>query len=210
MSVEDAAIELGISPQRVRVLCRGGRLGTRLGREYVITSDELEKFKATPRGKGRPPSVVYFLQDEKTGNIKIGVTGYFQGRFRAIRNGVEGELKPLGIIENASRRKEKELHEKFAVLSLGGEWFIPHPDLLEYIRENATPIETPQIRTGENYGGERPGAGRKPGKDYPHRLNVRVNREQFSHLEQSAVNEATTIADVIRQLVDRDMGGLPY
>ena len=62
----------------------------------------------------------------------------------------------------------------------------------------------------QQHGGKRPGAGRKPGKDYPHRLNVRVNQEQLSHLERCATKEDTTIADVIRQLVDRDMDGLPY
>jgi hypothetical protein len=55
------------------------------------------------------------------------------------------------------------------------------------------------------HGGKRPGAGRKPGKDYPARVNVRVTHEQFNHLERCATKEDIAIADYVRRLVDLDM-----
>lgn len=56
MTVEDVANELGITPQRVRELCRMGRLGTLWQRRWIITREEFEAFKKThPRKPGRPP-----------------------------------------------------------------------------------------------------------------------------------------------------------
>lgn len=52
MTVKEAAEELGLTPQRVRQFCREGRLGQRLGREWVITREELEEFKKIPRKPG--------------------------------------------------------------------------------------------------------------------------------------------------------------
>lgn len=50
----EAATELKLTPERVRAFCRAGRLGQSVGRVYIIKHDELERFKKTPRGKGRP------------------------------------------------------------------------------------------------------------------------------------------------------------
>jgi excisionase family DNA binding protein len=58
MTVEEAAEILGLTPQRVRVFCREGRLGQRVGRQWVITEEELERFQSIPRlpgvSTGRP------------------------------------------------------------------------------------------------------------------------------------------------------------
>jgi excisionase family DNA binding protein len=54
MTAEEAAEELGLTPQRVREFCQQGRLGRRVGRQWVITREELERFKQTPRPPGRP------------------------------------------------------------------------------------------------------------------------------------------------------------
>lgn len=58
MTVNDVAEELGITPKRVREYCNQGRLGMKLGRQWIITRSEFEKFKATEyTGKpGRPKS----------------------------------------------------------------------------------------------------------------------------------------------------------
>ncbi len=52
MTVDEAAKELGLTPQRVRQFCREERLGQRVGQQWVITREELEEFKKKPRLPG--------------------------------------------------------------------------------------------------------------------------------------------------------------
>jgi excisionase family DNA binding protein len=54
LTIEEAARELELSPRRVRQFCQEGRLGRRLGWQWVITRDELEEFKRQWRPCGRP------------------------------------------------------------------------------------------------------------------------------------------------------------
>jgi hypothetical protein len=53
----DAASELGLSDRQVRYLCEQGQLGSKMGKHWVITREELSVFKSVPRrGPGRPPN----------------------------------------------------------------------------------------------------------------------------------------------------------
>lgn len=82
--------------------------------------------------------MIYFIQVEPSGSIKIGTTNvdaYL--RMRALRAAITGELSLLGTI-SGSYREEKLLHEKFKDLRLWGEWFRPASELLGYIKDNAT------------------------------------------------------------------------
>ena len=54
LSTKDAAQILHLSEPRVRQLCQQGRLGTKVGRQWIITSAELKAFKNKPRPDGRP------------------------------------------------------------------------------------------------------------------------------------------------------------
>lgn len=56
MTVSEVAKELGITENTVRVYCQQGRLGQKIGRQWLITREELEAFKKTRRPPGRPPS----------------------------------------------------------------------------------------------------------------------------------------------------------
>lgn len=47
MTIQQVADALGITPQRVYVYCRAGRLGVRVGKHWVITRKDFEQFKAT-------------------------------------------------------------------------------------------------------------------------------------------------------------------
>lgn len=50
-----AAEYLGLSTARVRALCAAGRLGRKVGlRAYLMTADELRRFKKILRKPGRP------------------------------------------------------------------------------------------------------------------------------------------------------------
>lgn len=52
LNAEEAATFLGISANRVRQLAREGRIGRKLGREYIFRPRELEQFKALDRDTG--------------------------------------------------------------------------------------------------------------------------------------------------------------
>ena len=56
LTLTEAAAELGISAATLRHQVQGGSLAARLfGKTYVITTDELERYRATSLGKpGRP------------------------------------------------------------------------------------------------------------------------------------------------------------
>jgi len=56
LTLTEAAAQLGISSATLRHQVQGGRLAARLfGKTYVITADELARYRATSLGKpGRP------------------------------------------------------------------------------------------------------------------------------------------------------------
>lgn len=54
LTVPEVAEELRLNPTTVRRFCYAGRLGVKIGRQWLITREELDLFKATPRPPGRP------------------------------------------------------------------------------------------------------------------------------------------------------------
>ena len=56
LTLTEAAAELGISAATLRHQVQGGRLAARLfGKTYVITADELERYRSNSLGRpGRP------------------------------------------------------------------------------------------------------------------------------------------------------------
>lgn len=52
-TTERAAEALGISVQRIKQLCGEGRMGVRVGRDWIITQDDIERNRERP-GSGRP------------------------------------------------------------------------------------------------------------------------------------------------------------
>ena len=75
---------------------------------------------------------LYFIQCDDDGPIKIGVTVDLSGRLQALQLANHHELKIIAT-ENASLKREKELHERFGYLKIRGEWFKPGNELLAYI-----------------------------------------------------------------------------
>ena len=55
LTVAEVAAELGLSKNTVRVFCQKGRLGTKVGRQWLITREELDVFKSIPRKPGPRP-----------------------------------------------------------------------------------------------------------------------------------------------------------
>lgn len=52
LTVQKTAEILGLSPRRVRVLCRTGRLGRKIADRWVITAEEVEDFRKLARPPG--------------------------------------------------------------------------------------------------------------------------------------------------------------
>ena len=80
--------------------------------------------------------VTYFIQGEVTQRIKIGhTTTAASERLRQMQTGSPDLLIFLGACFG-SEKSETFLHNKFSNHRLHGEWFNPHPEILEYIEEN--------------------------------------------------------------------------
>lgn len=54
LTVADVARELGITQVTVRRYCLEGRLGRKVGRQWLVTRQQLDAFKAQRRPPGRP------------------------------------------------------------------------------------------------------------------------------------------------------------
>ena len=54
LTVQEVAKELNRSQHRVREYFREGRLGKKIGRQWLVTREQLEEFKKIPRIKGAP------------------------------------------------------------------------------------------------------------------------------------------------------------
>jgi hypothetical protein len=79
--------------------------------------------------------LVYFLQAEGSGRIKIGTTKDLGQRLRALRAGSPVKLELLGVVRGG-RQMEQLIHIAFAPLRAGrSEWFEPGKSLLSFIRD---------------------------------------------------------------------------
>ena len=93
--------------------------------------------------------VVYFLQAEERGRIKIGVTKNLEQRIRVLRAGSPVRLNIIGLVRGG-RHMERMLHVAFAPLRCGRtEWFEPGESLLSYVRELQRPIENEMLGQGD-------------------------------------------------------------
>jgi predicted GIY-YIG superfamily endonuclease len=77
--------------------------------------------------------MIYFVQCEMDGPIKIGFTDNVNRRMSALRSSNSEMLILLGVMEG-DRALEKEIQKLFEKKQ--GEWFYPTPALYEYIRLN--------------------------------------------------------------------------
>jgi hypothetical protein len=103
-----------------------------------------EKSQPAPPPRARLAStVVYFLQGERTGLIKIGRAADLASRLRALQTGSPDKLRVIGVLPCASPLPhEKGLHEQFSALRQHGEWFSPGEPLLAYVTSRCLDYET--------------------------------------------------------------------
>ena len=58
MTTKQAATELGIQPSSVKKLCQRGILkAERIGRDWLIDRDEIERYKVERRTVGKPKGI---------------------------------------------------------------------------------------------------------------------------------------------------------
>lgn len=82
----------------------------------------------------RPMRWVYFVQVGEEGPIKIGVAGKVDNRVNAIQTSNYQDIRLIGMTPG-DEEDERRWHDRFAKHSISGEWFSPHPDLLDAIDE---------------------------------------------------------------------------
>lgn len=82
----------------------------------------------------RGRNMIYFVQAEIIGRIKIGHTSGDDAadRLAALQTACPVPLRLIAT-RPGGRRKERELHGRFAAARVCGEWFDPVPELVRYI-----------------------------------------------------------------------------
>lgn len=86
-------------------------------------------FSKTCNGKTQ----VYFIQIGTSGPIKIGFTAIgVERRLASLQTSHPEPLRVLAAI-NGGRDVEADLHNRFARFRLNGEWFEPHPDIIQFL-----------------------------------------------------------------------------
>lgn len=79
------------------------------------------------------PPIVYFIQQDRDGPIKIGTTTCFENRFAALQGANPNPLRVLVLVYGDATH-ERLLHAQFAKTRIVGEWFKPTPEILRVIR----------------------------------------------------------------------------
>lgn len=78
--------------------------------------------------------MIYFVQGETGGPIKIGYARNIDNRIKSLRTGCPYKLVLLGVMEG-QRSDETKLHHKFAAARLQGEWFDDCAEIRAFIAD---------------------------------------------------------------------------
>ena len=111
-------------------------------RSPVLGSQEVEVVKP------KLVSIIYFVQGQSTGLIKIGLTTNLSARFSDLQVGSPDVLRVIGI-HRGTIKSELMLHKLFANHRVRGEWFRPDESILNFVktfcysRPYPTPNPTP-------------------------------------------------------------------
>ncbi|HYE20939.1 MAG TPA: GIY-YIG nuclease family protein [Tepidisphaeraceae bacterium] len=84
--------------------------------------------------------MIYFVQDSRTFDIKIGHAADVASRVSSLQTGNPGRLVILLAIPG-DEPQERALHRSFCGVRVHGEWFRPGPDLLKLIIREACAAE---------------------------------------------------------------------
>lgn len=88
--------------------------------------------------------MIYFIQGEKGGPIKIGYTeNWIKSRLASLQVGSPQKLEIICLVQG-NKAMEKRIHNTFVSSRLQGEWFSPDMkvlDYIEYLHSNGLNIE---------------------------------------------------------------------
>lgn len=76
--------------------------------------------------------MVYFIQCQKTGIVKIGYAKQPKKRLKVFQTGYPFDLKLVAVIEG-DRSFEHQVHLNFKACRVRGEWFIPSLKMADWI-----------------------------------------------------------------------------
>lgn len=99
--------------------------------------------KVAKREAARIPrrGVVYFIQAEALGLIKIGSAINADKRLTDLQSGCPDRLRLIGFIAtNDIIATEREMHRRFRDHRDHHEWFRPSPEIFDWINEWAVPV----------------------------------------------------------------------
>ena len=131
--------------------------------------------------------MIYFIQSGKDGPIKIGYTkdeNSLHSRVGSVQCKTLGSLVILGAFDG-DKKREKEIHVKFSMYRIGGEWFEPNKNIIHFINQNCNP---------KNYNYKTTNYVLK-GIDY----------KLWKEIKKKAVDKNTTIQSYIISLLKKDI-----
>lgn len=88
------------------------------------------------------PRGIYFLQQGKSGPIKIGWSTNIRTRIASLQTATHERLHLLLVLDGQAK-DERRLHAWFAHERLGGEWFSPDGELASFIAAKLAPAPSP-------------------------------------------------------------------
>ena len=77
---------------------------------------------------------IYFIQEEGNGLVKIGYSKNPEKRKNSLQTSCPKKLHIIKIIDGDYKR-ENCIHHRCSRFNVRGEWYRPHPDLLDYIEK---------------------------------------------------------------------------
>ena len=86
-----------------------------------------------------PSSVVYFVQNEATGSVKIGHSTDLQMRLSSLQTSADADLRVIRTVPGG-RAVERWFHKRFAHLHIKGEWFAFTACMLTEIAPDEIPV----------------------------------------------------------------------
>jgi hypothetical protein len=112
--------------------------------ESRLKQRDLIRAGIDPRQRG---TVVYFIQSEHGGSVKIGRADDLAKRLVGLQTSRPDKLVVLAAAPGTVQQ-ERDLHQRFAALREKGEWFSPSQELMDFVREVAASGELPVAVTG--------------------------------------------------------------
>lgn len=122
--------------------------------------------------------MIYFIEADIVGLIKIGYAEDVEYRFYSIRMMSPVKLKIISTMEG-NRDTEKGLHSYFDHLRVRGEWFKPDAELLSFVK-NPYPIDCDKPRVANTCNGIR--------RDGSKCFHPVVTEDKFCRWHQNQVN----------------------